>query len=692
MRGARSWMVWLVMCLLTGHAQGQYVNPNVTWGFSAQRLSDDEFELALKATIAPGFHFYSQHIEEGGPIPTQVTFSPSAHYRLIGKVTEHGNRKQAREPVFDNMELIWFEDQVVFKQKVQLLRKQVRVEGFITFMTCNDELCDPPSDQHFAFDLEALSLPESDAGAAAEVQESAPNSVLPLGDTTLAEAPAPAAPVQVPKISAGQNYLSTFLAGFATGLIALLFPCVWPVIPLTVSYFLKHSRRNPARGRWNAFLYGLSITIIFVVMGVFISLVTNSQQLNEWSTGWFFNMIFFILFFLFGLSFLGVFEITLPSGLVNKSEKLSEKGGMVGIFFMAFTLVLVSFSCTLPFVANLIAMVSSGGEFLRPLIGFTAFGLALGLPFGLFAWFPTYLNKLPKSGNWMHVLKVSFGFIEIALSFIYLSKVDMAYHWQILSRDVFLAIWIVLFAVLGFYLLGKIKLHAEHDDAPISVGRLLMGMLFLAFSLYMVPGLWGAPLKGLSAFLPNYSEFRINHGASEKARSSSNKKYADLFEAPHGLDMYFDYDEALEAARQEQKPLFVDFTGWGCVNCRKMEKTVWADESILDRLKNNFVVVSLYVDDRTPLPEAERYYSQALKKKVVTLGDRNFDIQYSKFRMGAQPYYVILDGKENVLVPPVGYTPNIQQYADFLDQGVRAFNASLLATHNQALPLWINKK
>ncbi|MCS6917738.1 MAG: thioredoxin family protein [Chitinophagales bacterium] len=661
-----------VLVFLAGQAMAQYVNPHVTWQFSAEKKENNQYDLLFKAEIAPKFHLYSQHIEEGGPIPTAFTFEPIKGYRLIGKVKEEGKRKEAQEPVFDNMTLIWFEDQVTFRQRVQLTEKQATVSGYITFMTCDDQQCDPPSDVPFSFQLTA------DEEVTSSAQDTLPAPVVimdpPVQDTTAVVAPMNTASVLSDDVR-NKSYWGTFVAGFITGLIALLFPCVWPVIPLTVSYFLKQNKSQPGRGRWNALWYAFSITAIFVLLGVFISLVTNSQKLNELSTGWFFNMLFFVLFFLFGLSFLGVFEITLPSSWINRTERLSGHGGLLGIFFMAFTLVLVSFSCTLPFVANLISLVTLDGEFARPLIGFTAFGLALGLPFGLLAWFPTALQKLPKSGNWMHTLKVTFGFLEIALSFIYLSKVDMAYHWNVLSRDVFLAIWIILFGVLGLYLLGKIRLSAEDDVSSISVGRLLIAMFFLSFALYMVPGLWGAPLKGLSAFLPNYSEFKPHQAAEAISEKPAGRKYADLFEAPHGLSMYFDYHEALDAARRQSKPLFVDFTGWGCVNCRKMEKTVWADPAVLNRLANNFVTVSLYVDDRTALPAEEQYYSSALKKKVVTLGDKNFDIQYSRFKVGAQPFYVILDGNENLLADPVGYTPDVDDYLRFLDRGIAAFQA-----------------
>lgn len=676
----------------------QYVNPNVKWELTSKQVSDNEFDLKWTAKISPGYHLYSQFIviDSGafGPNPTAFTFEKSTAYKFEGKVKESGNKHEALEPVFDNLKLIWFEKQGMFTQRVKLLKDEATVKGSIFFMTCNDRMCDMPSDHKFEIKLKGKSPAQSPT-------DSSQKSLVPAKDTTVSVVVIPqksdsgltkkdstnSSLFQLPVLPESpddirnQTYWEVFMAGFLTGFLALLFPCVWPVIPLTVSFFLKH-HSNKRRGRVNALLYGFSITVIFVILGVFVSMVTNGQKLNELSTGWFFNILFFVLFFLFGLSFLGVFEITLPSGLINRSESLSEKGGLLGIFFMAFTLVLVSFSCTLPFIGNLIMVVTQDNEFIKPLIGFTAFGLALGLPFGLFAWFPAGLKKLPKSGAWMHSLKVTFGFIEIALSFIYLSKVDMAYHWGVLSRDIFLAVWVILFGVLGFYLLGRIHLSPEDDVPHISVTRLLFGVLCLAFGLYMLPGLWGSPLKPLSGFLPNYSEFQINAPVMTKQETSSSrsKKYANLFEAPLGLDLYFDYDDALVHAKKKNKPLFIDFTGWGCVNCRKMEKSVWPDPQVLKRLKEDYVTVSLYVDDKTNLPDSEQYFSKALDKEVVTLGDKNFDIQYSRYNMGAQPFYVLLDEDGNMLTQPRGYTSDIPTYVQFLDEGLVEFKKRQLAS------------
>lgn len=675
----------------------QYANPNVQWSYSTRKITADQFDLIVTANIAKGYHLYSQFIGEDGPIPTSFLFDPSKGYELVGKVKESGNRKEAREPLFDNMMLIWFEDQAVFTQRIRLKVPEVTVNGLVNFMTCNDEMCDPPSDHKFTFELKGT--PAVDSTATGTISATRDLTSMPAAagdsvegpDSLQAEVAVSAATADTTARTAetGVNtetedvrtmsYWQTFLAGFGYGLIALLMPCVWPVIPLTISFFLKQ-HKSRKQGRINAFLYGFSIIVIFVILGILVSLFTNEQKLNELSTGWFFNILFFILFFLFGLSFLGVFEIRVPSSWINKSESMSDKGGLIGIFFMAFSLVLVSFSCTLPFVANLISIVSRDGEFVKPLIGFTAFGLALGLPFGLFAWFPSGLKKLPKSGSWMNTIKVSFGFIELALSFIYLSKVDMAYHWDILSRDIFLSVWIIIFTVLGLYLLGKIRLAHDGDDTHIPVPRLMFALVSLAFALYMVPGLWGAPLKPLSGFLPNYSEFSLTAAdhtstSEEPGQPRTAKKYESLFEAPLGLDLYFDFDEALAKAKELNKPLFVDFTGWGCVNCRKMEKSVWPDPEVLKRLKNDYVTVSLYVDDKFKLPEHEQYYSKALDKQVVTLGDKNFDIQYSNYHIGAQPYYVLLDTDGKLLNQPRAYTADIETYVQFLDDGVKEFEA-----------------
>lgn len=689
-------LLWL--CFLTVSAfcsYAQYTNPNVQWSFSVKKVSADQFDLLIAAKIDAANHLYSQFIAEDGPIPTTFSFEKSKDYVLLGKVKEAGNRKEAIEPLFDNMKLIWFEDNVVFTQRVKITVRDVVVKGTVNFMTCDDKSCEPPTDQSFEFKLSGIPATDTIAATGSTKTDSAlPQPVVSdtLSATELATTNEASADTGLsasvnavaPDSDAGDvrfmSYWQTFLAGFGYGLIALLMPCVWPVIPLTISFFLKQNK-SKKQGRMNAFLYGFSIIVIFVLLGILVSLFTNEQKLNELSTGWFFNLLFFVLFFLFGLSFLGVFEIRVPSSWINKSESLSDKGGLIGIFFMAFSLVLVSFSCTLPFVANLISIVSRDGEFMKPLIGFSAFGLALGLPFGLFAWFPSGLKKLPKSGGWMNTIKVSFGFIELALSFIYLSKVDMAYHWNILSRDIFLSVWIIIFLVLGLYLLGKVRLAMDGEESHIPVPRLLFALLSLAFALYMVPGLWGAPLKPLSGFLPNYSEFTIGEASYEQGDAEADKqprttkKYESLFEAPLGLDLYFEYDEALARAKALKKPLFVDFTGWGCVNCRKMEKTVWPDPEVLKRLKSDYVTVSLYVDDKFELPANQQYFSKALDKQVVTLGDRNFDLQYSNYGIGAQPYYVLLDNEGKLLTAPRAYTADIETYIKFLDDGIKEFKS-----------------
>ncbi|MCY7408876.1 MAG: thioredoxin family protein [Chitinophagales bacterium] len=669
-------------------AQAQFVNNHVKWIFSSKQISDDEYDLILNAKIDTGFHLYSQFIADGGPIPTSFTFEKSSDYKLEGKVKETGKRYEAIEPLFENMKLIWFTDKATFTQRIKLLKPEVVVKGSMTFMTCDDKMCDPPTDVLLEWKVKGtVKKTDSDSTkssvTAVDTSTKAENNIgiIDSSNVTSNSQISSNQDFSVNKDDVrNQSYWSTFVQGFLTGLLALFFPCVWPVIPLTVSFFLKKNS-NKHVGRINALIYTLSIISIFVVLGVLVSLLTNGQKLNELSTGWFFNLLFFVLFFLFGLSFLGVFEITLPASWINKSETLSDKGGLVGIFFMAFTLVLVSFSCTLPFIANLISIVTDEGEFIKPLIGFAAFGLALGLPFGLFAWFPTGLKKLPKSGHWMHVLKVTFGLLEIALSMIYLSKVDMAYHWGLLSRDIFLALWIVIFAVLGLYLLGKIRITAEDDDKHISVPRLLFALFSLAFAFYMMPGLWGSPLKPLSGFLPNYSEFSLlnTEQGGKELNTTTIKKYQNLFEAPLGLDLYFDFDEALAKAKKENKPLFVDFTGWGCVNCRKMEKSVWPNPQVLKLLKEDYITASLYIDDKTTLPQNEHYFSKALNKEVKTLGDRNFDIQYANYKIGAQPYYVLLDVNGNLLTQPRGYTSDIQTYVSFLKEGLTEFNKRQIA-------------
>jgi thiol:disulfide interchange protein len=473
-----------------------------------------------------------------------------------------------------------------------------------------------------------------------------------------------------------------FLAGLIGGFAALLMPCIFPMLPLTVSFFTKQSGSR-ANGISKALLYGLFIIIIYVALGMIITILFGSDALNALSTNGVFNFIFFLLLVAFAASFFGAFEITLPSSFVNKMDAKSDKGGLVGLFFMAFSLSLVSFSCTGPIIGTLLVEAASKGERLGPAIGMLGFSIALAIPFGLFAMFPSLLKSLPKSGGWLNSVKVVLGFLELALALKFLSNVDLAYHWNWLDREVFLSLWIVIFGLMGLYLIGKIKFSHDSDLKFLSVPRTFLAIVVFSFVMYMIPGLWGAPLKSISAFLPPSAtqDFDLSAGIANASPAHSDgkvKKYAEIFHergTPKGFDPYYDYDQALETAKELKKPVLIDFTGWNCVNCRKMEANVWTDPNVAKLLKEGFIMAELFVDDRTELPVEEQIISAYSGKKIKNIGNKNSDFQASKFNSNSQPLYVIVDTEGNVLVPPSGANYDPVEYAKYLQSGIDAFNA-----------------
>jgi len=478
-------------------------------------------------------------------------------------------------------------------------------------------------------------------------------------------------------------FIFFFMALFA-GLAALLTPCVFPMIPMTVAFFTGHEK-NKSEAIRDAIIFGVSIVAIYTIVGIGVSVLFGAEVANDIATSAIANIIFFVIFFIFALSFLGAFEIVLPSSFVNKMNKNSEKGGLIGIFFMAFTLVLVSFSCTGPIVGSVL-IESAQGEILKPIIGMLGFSLSFAIPFTLFAIFPEWMKSLPKSGGWLNSVKVVLGFLELALGIKFLSIADQAYHWGILDREVYLAIWIVIFFLMGIYLLGKLQLPHDTPIQKLSVTRLLLSICTFTFVVYMIPGMFGAPLKALSGYLPPMTtqDFDINRTMREQQFSSggeaeednnfpTNPRFSSFLHLPHGISGFFDYDEARTYAREVNKPLFIDFTGHGCVNCRKMEEYVWADAGVLSRLKNDYIVVALYVDDKTTLPEDDWFTSSYDGKIKRTLGKQNFDLQIGTFNSNAQPYYVLLDNEENLLSEPRAYGLDINSFVDFLDDGKRKF-------------------
>jgi thiol:disulfide interchange protein len=490
------------------------------------------------------------------------------------------------------------------------------------------------------------------------------------------------------KQEAPKTLWQLFIAGLLSGFLAVLMPCIYPLLPLTVSFFTKLGKtRRKALGL--ACVYGLSIIGIYVSLGLVLSACFGPDTLNSIATNGIFNILIFLMLVVFGISFLGAFEITLPSSLVNKVDTLSDRGGMIGIFFMALTLVVVSFSCTGGVVASDLAQAFSNGEKLGPAVSMLGFSTALALPFVIFSLFPSALSSLPKSGGWLNSVKVVLGFLELAFALKFLSNVDLAYHWNWFDREVFLSLWIAIGILLVFYLLGKIKFSHDSDLSYISVPRLSFALVILSFTIYMIPGLWGAPLKSISAFLPppatqDFNLYNLQFSSSPttdtetKGKGLPVKKYEDIFKRGKvlGLDGWYDYDQALEVSKKTNKPILIDFTGWNCVNCRKMETTVWPNPEVMKRLKNEYIMLELYVDDKTELAESDKYTSTYSGKRISTIGAKWSDYEASKFSVNSQPYYVILNSKGKVLVPPQGANYDVSNYIKFLDSGISEYKTN----------------
>ena len=674
-------LLGIVLLFFCFAAQAQFPDPNakifdpVKWSYSSEKTNDKEYDLVITAKIDKGWHLYSQFIEEGGPIPTSFKFNPSAAYKLVGKVTESPKPITAFDKNF-GMEIAWHKDQVVFKQHIILNKPVSSVTGVLEFMVCDDQRCLPPAEVEFKIPLgdgsdtviASESVSSDSSSSTGQVTDTASGQIVGSAASTL---------VSEKTASDGKGSLWTiFIAGFIGGLAAFFMPCIYPMIPMTVSFFTKQSGSR-AKGIRSAIIYGVSIIIIYVALGLLITLIFGASALNEAASSATFNLLFFVALIIFGISFLGAFEITLPSSLVNKMDEKSNQSGFMGLFFMAFTLALVSFSCTGPIIGTLLVDAVSKGSYLGPAIGMLGFSSALAIPFTLFAIFPSWLKEMPKSGGWLNTVKVSLGFLEIALAFKFLSNVDLAYHWGIFNRDVFLIIWIVVFGMWALYLLGKIRLSHDSEINFLSLPRLFFAMFILGFTIYMIPGLWGAPLKGISAWLPPQTtqdfDLYSNAGSAVTKAETSGKKYAGLFHAPHGLDAFYDYEQGLAYAKSVNKPILLDFTGWSCTNCRKMEASVWPDKEVLSRLREDYVLISLYVDDKTELSLEEKYVSPFSGKKVNSIGQKWSDFQASKFGTNSQPYYVIADHDGKVLVPPQSFNLDINNYTKFLESGKIAF-------------------
>ena len=637
----------VIFTIFSVNVNAQIFTP-VSWTFSHEMLSDNEFELSFTANIDEGWYIYSQSLADDGPVPTEFTFQETNNYKLLGDVIEEKSNEEY-DPNFDMM-LKFFKDKTTFKQRVSLedISQSVTIKGEIYYMTCDDKQCLPPEIVEFSFDFNV----DKDLKSNNIIIKKSKNSD-----------------------SAASNFWILFFVAFLSGFAALLTPCVFPMIPMTVSFFTKKSKTK-SEGILNAVIYGVSIMIIYVALGVGVSSIFGADALNNMATNVYFNIGFFLLLIIFGASFLGAFELQLPSSWTNKSVAAESKGGLIGIFFMAFTLALVSFSCTGPIVGTLLVEAATGG-YMGPIIGMLGFSLAIALPFGLFAAFPGWLNSLPQSGGWLNSVKVTLGFLELALAFKFLSNADLVMQTHLLERELFIAIWIVIFALLTMYLLGFLKFAHDSDLKYISVSRLSVAILTGTLTIYMIPGLWGAPLKIINAFPPpmHYSESPHGIGGVNSIDHQNSDNHQHL--GPQNIMVFHDYEAGVEYAKKVNKPIMLDFTGWACVNCRKMEEQVWSDDEVKKMLADDLVLISLYVDERTKLPIDQQYETTLAgkSKKVKTIGDKWMVLQANKYGTNSQPYYVFLDHSEKLLIEPANYQDygTVSLFKDWLNRGMLEF-------------------
>lgn len=656
----------LIVSFLAFAAYAQIQEP-VKFKTELKNVSATEVEIVFIASIEQGWHVYSTDLGDGGPISATFNTDKLTGAQLDGKLRPVGKEIASFDKLFE-MDVRYFEHTAQFVQKLKLTGGDYQVTGYLEYGACNDENCLPPTQVEFSFSGKAEGTSASvlaetpaekvDTAAAPAVIGSAdgPTSVVvsdndlwspvidelnALGETTSQE---------------DMSWLYIFITGFVGGLLALFTPCVWPIIPMTVSFFLKRSK-DKKKGIRDAWTYGASIVVIYVTLGLAITAIFGANALNALSTNAIFNIFFCLMLVVFAASFFGAFEITLPSKWSNAVDSKAEATtGLLSIFLMAFTLSLVSFSCTGPIIGFLLVQVSTTGNVIAPAVGMLGFAIALALPFTLFALFPSWLKSMPKSGGWMNVIKVTLGFLELAFALKFLSVADLAYGWRILDRETFLALWIVLFALLGFYLLGKIKFPHDDDNTKVSVPRFFLALASLAFAVYMVPGLWGAPLKAVSAFAPPMQTQDFN--------LYNNEVHAK----------FDDYDAGMKYAREHGKPVMLDFTGYGCVNCRKMELAVWTDMKVADLINNDYVLITLYVDNKTRLPEPVKVMENGTERTLRTVGDKWSYLQRVKFGANAQPFYVLIDNEGKPLNKSYSYDEDIDKYVDFLQTGLNNYN------------------
>ncbi len=711
-------LLFLLFIALLSSSYSQILEP-VKWTYEKKQLDDQTWELIFTASIDNHWHLYSQNVPEGGPVKTSFYFYELNGFELVDQTIQIEEEEsyieegdidyiipftepeglEENDPNF-GMIVKYFEHEAEFTRKIKVTTDDpLNIRGYIYFMCCDDSKCLPPAESEFEFLFNGAKAGEvtsdraEQGGGLVDVETlDVKGETVSLDDDSESSVSADES-IGVVTVTMWDVILEAILWGF----VALFTPCVFPMIPMTITFFMKGGD-NRRRGRIQATAYGASIVLLYTVPIAIIIMITyfvggktvTADIFNWLATHWIPNILFFLIFMVFAASFLGMFEIVLPSWMVSKADSKADSGGLAGAFFMALTLVLVSFSCTGPLVGSVLVK-SAQGEIFEPIFAMLAFSIAFALPFTLFAFFPSWLQRLPKSGGWLNSVKVVLGFIEIALGLKFLSVADQTYHWGILDREVYLAFWIVTFFLLGMYLLGKLKFRHDSDMNYLPVPRLGLAIITFAFVVYLIPGMWGAPLKALSGYLPPQQthDFDINAIIRDNAKLINARgggeedlfeicekpKYSDFLHLPHGLEGYFDYEQALSCAKKTDKPIFIDFTGHGCVNCREMEANVWSDPRVLQRLRDDYIVTALYVDDKTKLPESEWVVSDYDGKTKKSIGKKYADFQISRFNVNAQPYYVLLDHKGRLLTQPRAYDLDVEEFIKFLDTGLENYKA-----------------
>ena len=687
--------IFLSLCMLIMASTtlfAQQMNP-AKWKYEVKTISDNEAELQFTVSLENNWHIYSQHTDENGPIGLSFSFDKTNDYTLVGNVAEPKPHEE-----FDEMfkcTVRSFSGTVVFRQKIKInTTNDFKVTGIMSYQLCNDGSCIAPEDIDFSFNVKGtkatVAVAENnttEVEATAEVEEEAADRAVVVADETTAAAETVSAEETTSEEGKSDSVLLIFLTSFGVGLITLLTPCVFPMIPMTINFFMN-SGENRKKGMRQAMVFGLSIVFIFGVLGVLLSLIFGPQVMYLIGTHWIPNLLFFVIFLVFALSFFGLFEITLPSWLINKSDEEAEKGGILAPFFIALTTVLVSFSCTGPILGGALIELSAGStNRLIPLISMLGFAIGFALPFTLLAMFPSVLRNL-KSGNWLNTVKVVFAFLELALGLKFLSMADLNAGWGILDRETYLALWITIFGLMGLYLIGKIHFKGDEPGQPVGVVRLFLAIITFAFVVYMIPGMWGAPLKAISGYVPPMTtqDFDLEKSIYESTKNikvsasaetdglPADRKYADKLHMPTGFDGFYDLEEAKAYAKKVNKPIFIDFTGKTCANCREMEYYVWTDEEVKRILNEEYVMVALYADvNYIEIPE-EEWITDSKGRTIKTLGKRNLEYQKNKYNMNAQPYYVVIDSEENVLTKENHkYDRDVQNFISFLNEGISNF-------------------